>query len=333
MKQEESEKSAGLLPLHVDIVFKIFCINNPKLLMNLLNAVLGFEKEEKIKEIKILNPEIPGDFHDEKISILDIHAVNEKKEHFNVEMQTSSQSFYGKRILYYWARLYTTQIDKGEEYGDLKPVYSISFLNFQMKQTRNFHSSFRLLEKDSPEIHLTKDLEIHIIELPRFKGNLETLETELENWVYLLREAGQLKEREMSDLKIKNPVIREAVEALQDISLDNKTRNYYEMRLKAARDYEAMKDYAYKEGRKSGFEAGIEKGIEKGREQERLLAQEEIEKTQRLASIREKRAEHKKALRTAINLKKEGAELKFISRITELPEAYLERFFRKAFGD
>ncbi|MCB1157905.1 MAG: PD-(D/E)XK nuclease family transposase [Leptospiraceae bacterium] len=180
---------------------------------------------------------------------------------------------------------------------------------------------------------MTKDLEIHIIELPRFKGNLETLETELENWVYLLREAGQLKEREMSDLKIKNPVIREAVEALQDISLDNKTRNYYEMRLKAARDYEAMKDYAYKEGRKSGFEAGIEKGIEKGREQERLLAQEEIEKTQRLASIREKRAEHKKALRTAINLKKEGAELKFISRITELPEAYLERFFRKAFGD
>ncbi|MCP5502426.1 MAG: PD-(D/E)XK nuclease family transposase [Leptospiraceae bacterium] len=180
---------------------------------------------------------------------------------------------------------------------------------------------------------MTKDLEIHIIELPRFKGNLETLETELENWVYLLREAGQLKEREMSDLKIKNPVIREAVEALQDISLDNKTRNYYEMRLKAARDYEAMKDYAYKEGRKSGFEAGIEegieKGIEKGIQQERLLAEKKIEKERKRAE----RAEHKGKLRTAINLKKMNLSIQAISTATELREAYLEKFFKKVASD
>ena len=106
--------------------------------------------------------------------------------------------------------------------------------------------------------------------------------------------------------------LREAIEALKDISLDDKTRAYYEMRLKSERDFMAMRHYAYHEG--------LKKGVEQGIEQERLLAEKVIEKER-------KRAEHKSKLRTAINLKKEGAELKFISRITELPEAYLERFF------
>ncbi|MCB1160403.1 MAG: hypothetical protein KDK45_23065, partial [Leptospiraceae bacterium] len=98
--------------------------------------------------------------------------------------------------------------------------------------------------------------------------------------------------------------------ALQDISLDRKTRNYYEMRLKTERDHEATIEYAFEEGLKKGKE-----------------------ESQHLASIREKRAEHKKALRTAINLKKEGAELKFISRVVELQEAYLEKFLRKSVRD
>ena len=71
-------------------------------------------------------------------------------------------------------------------------------------------------------------------------------------------------------------------------------------------------------------EFGIrEKSIQEGREQERFFAQKEIEKERKRAE----KAEHKSKLRTAINLKKEGAELKFISRISELPEAYLEKFF------
>ncbi|MCB1156111.1 MAG: hypothetical protein H7A25_01465 [Leptospiraceae bacterium] len=113
-------------------------------------------------------------------------------------------------------------------------------------------------------------------------------------------------------------MIREAVEALQDISLDRKTRNYYEMRLKTERDHEATIEYAFDEGLKKGKEEGIEK--------ERYLTQE-IEKTQRLVSIREKRAEHKSKLRTAINLKKMNLSIQAISIATELPEAYLEKFF------
>ncbi|MCP5503111.1 MAG: hypothetical protein H7A25_24645 [Leptospiraceae bacterium] len=115
--------------------------------------------------------------------------------------------------------------------------------------------------------------------------------------------------------------LREAIEALKDISLDDKTRAYYEMRLKSERDFMAMRHYAYHEG------------LKKGKEEERLLAEKKIEKTQRLVSIREKRAEHKKALRTAIKMKHAGSSLDFISEMTELPKAYLEKFFKKVLRD
>ncbi|MCB1158756.1 MAG: hypothetical protein KDK45_14745, partial [Leptospiraceae bacterium] len=106
-------------------------------------------------------------------------------------------------------------------------------------------------------------------------------------------------------------------------SFGRATRRYYEMRLKTERDHEATIEYAFEEGLKKG----VEQGIQEGKEQERLLAEKEIEKAQRLASIREKRAEHKKALRTAINLKKMNLSIQVISTATELPEAYLEKFF------
>ncbi|MCB1157942.1 MAG: hypothetical protein KDK45_10590, partial [Leptospiraceae bacterium] len=77
-------------------------------------------------------------------------------------------------------------------------------------------------------------------------------------------------------------------------------------------------------------EFGIrEKSIQEGREQERLLARKQIEKTQNLVSIREKRAEHKSKLRTAIKMKRAGFTLDFISEMTEIQEVYLKRFFKK----
>ncbi|MCP5499259.1 MAG: Rpn family recombination-promoting nuclease/putative transposase [Leptospiraceae bacterium] len=323
MKQKDTEKQNGLLPLHNDIVFKIFCIKYPHLLADLLNSVLGFEGNQKITRLKILNPEIPGDLMSDKLSVLDIHAKNKNKQYFGIEMQAFPQKFYGKRILYYWAKLYSQQIVRGKKYSDLKPVYSVSFLNFKLLETENYHSIFRVLETSGREIALTKDLEIHILELKKFLNTSGTQESNLEDWIYLIQKAEKLKEEDVKELKIKNPVIREAVEALQDISLDRKTRNYYEMRLKTERDHEATIEYA--------FEEGLKKGVEQGIEKERYLTQE-IEKTQRLVSIREKRAEHKKALRTAIKMKHAGSSLDFISEMTELPEAYLVNFFKKAFS-
>lgn len=64
-------------------------------------------------------------------------------------------------------------------------------------------------------------------------------------------------------------------------------------------------------GEKIGIEKGIEQGFEKG-----------IEKGKKIA-------ERKKALRTAINMKKKGCDLDFISEVVDLEKKKLERFFKK----
>ncbi|MEM7182833.1 MAG: Rpn family recombination-promoting nuclease/putative transposase [Spirochaetota bacterium] len=228
------------------------------------------------------------------------------QDHFGVEMQTYPQNYYAIRVLYYWSKIYTKQISRGEEFYKLKPVYSVSFLNFKLLQEPGYHFNFHVLEKDRPQITLTNYFEIHIVELTEFLKTIPELASELECWIYLIREAGNMQEAEFKALKERNPVIEEAVEALQDISLDQKTRDYYEMRIKSERDFEAMKDYAY--------DKGIEQGIQKARK-----------RAEKLQQVRDR----KKSLRVAIKLKKSSHSLDSIAEIVELPLSYLQRFFQK----
>ena len=92
-----------------------------------------------------------------------------------------------------------------------------------------------------------------------FTKNMQDLESELDYWIYLLQKAEHLLEEDMRELKARNPIIEETFEALQDISLDRKIRDYYELRLKSERDFNAREDYAYDKGMEQGIERGIEK--------------------------------------------------------------------------
>ena len=306
MKQQDIKNPRGLLPLHNDIVFKIFCTQKPHLLARLLDAVLGFQGSRRIQNLKLLNPEIPGEIYSDKLSVLDIRATDQRGEHFGIEMQAYPQNYYGKRALFYWGKIYATQLNKGEDYPQLQKTYSISFLNFKLFHEPDCHSVFQVLKRNRPEIALTPNLEIHIFELAMFTKNMQELKSELDYWIYLLQKAAHLQEEDMRELKTRNPIIKEAIEALQDISLDRKTRDYYELRLKSERDFNAREDYAY--------DRGIEQGIQKERKRAEKLQQ--IQK-------------RKDALRTAIKLKESGMGIDFITGIVELPENYISRFFKK----
>ena len=71
-----------LFSLTVDFAFKALFAPNPDLLMNLLNSFPSFQGYNRIKALKVLNPEIPKEISDEKLSILDIRAENENGENF-----------------------------------------------------------------------------------------------------------------------------------------------------------------------------------------------------------------------------------------------------------
>ncbi len=68
----------------------------------------------------------------------------------------------------------------------------------------------------------------------------------------------------MKTLEKKNPKIRKAISELKTISLSEKNRQLYEMRLKAELDYASNMEGAYEDGVLAGIEKGIEKGVEQG---------------------------------------------------------------------
>ncbi len=75
-----------LLPLYNDFVFKALLVKNPDILLDILNSFPTFQGMQRIKEITILNPELPKSTDLEKGSILDILATDESGRSFLIEM-------------------------------------------------------------------------------------------------------------------------------------------------------------------------------------------------------------------------------------------------------
>ena len=264
-----------LFALTVDFAFKSLFAPNPDLLKALLNSFPCFQGENTIKHLKVLNPEIPKELSNEKLSILDIKAENEKGEKFLIEMQTLGKSSFTKRVLYYWAKVYSRGLRKGEEYEKLTKVYSINFVkNVIWENYSNYLSTFQIIERESKFV-LTEDLEIHIVELSKFQKGFKELGSEFEYWLYLLKESENLRGESMRTLERKSKVIKEAMSKLKNLSRSERSRELYESRRKAEHDYVSGLSDAFREGVEKGLLEGLQKGIEKGIEKGRIEGLEE----------------------------------------------------------
>ncbi len=113
-----------LLDPKIDIVFKMLLADEDAepILVSLLNAII--HGTHPITKAKVLNPELPKRYIDDKGTILDILAELNNGERVNIEMQMSNKGDTRSRALYHWARIYSSQLKKGKvhSYRSLKPV-------------------------------------------------------------------------------------------------------------------------------------------------------------------------------------------------------------------
>ncbi|HPZ09239.1 MAG TPA: Rpn family recombination-promoting nuclease/putative transposase [Candidatus Eremiobacteraeota bacterium] len=118
--------------LRNDIIFKaIFGYEkNEKLLISLLNAILGLTGNKKIVSLTFLNAFNIKEYLKDKLTILDVKAVDGTGVRFDVEMQVAPDKSYLQRIMYYLDRLFTEQLKEGVPYEKLCKAISISILDF-----------------------------------------------------------------------------------------------------------------------------------------------------------------------------------------------------------
>jgi predicted transposase/invertase (TIGR01784 family) len=245
-----------IIPLTDNFLFKVIFSENEDSLLDLLNSFPDFQGENKIENLKVLNPELPKISETDKLSVLDIRAESKKGETFLIEMQAFREESFPKRILFYWSKVYAKTLRKGNHYNLLKKVYSINFTEFNFLDTPKFHSVFQLREKEYPEILLTEDLEIHIIELPKFIESLKKINTEFESWIFALKNGHELKGEEMNTLVKKNPKLKKVLKEQKEYSLNPKSRYYKELKQKSEMVMNGRISYA----RNEGIEIGEQKG-------------------------------------------------------------------------
>jgi len=240
--------------------------SNKPLLIALLNAVLRAYLAEPIVDVEILNPFNDKDILGDKLSILDIKARDRNGRLYNIEMEMAAAKAYPKRILYYWSKLYESQLHEGDHYRRLKPTISISFVNRFLFSATGFHHEFAVRSSSQPSFALCEDLSIHVIELPKFLGTIEELKDDLDRWCYFLRYGESLETDPIPD-GLNTPPMVKAVEVMKNMTQSEIERERYESRLKAIRDQQFYVESA----REEGLEEGLEKGREKGREEGRQL--------------------------------------------------------------
>ena len=103
---------------------------------------------------------------------------------------------------------------EGQDYLELRPTISISFLDHELfPQAPAHHLRFRLLE-ESGHFPLTDDLEFHILELPKFTKSADELVTGLDVWLYFLRHAATMDTEALPAAVQERPLVRRAVEEL-----------------------------------------------------------------------------------------------------------------------
>jgi len=221
------------------------------ILVDLLDGVLDPPPEHRIRDLDLLNPFNPKEALDDKLSILDIKARDQSGRQFNVEMQMLGSRYYEKRILYYWAKLHQQQLHEGQNYLDLKPTISISFLNHVLfRQVTDFHLVFRLTEQ-THAFPLTEEVEFHIIQLPRFTKTAAELTSRLDFWLYFLRHAAKI-DTEAIPAVLQQPLLLRAVEELKVLTQTDIERERYEARRKGQLDHDTSLRAARLEGLEEG---------------------------------------------------------------------------------
>lgn len=222
---------------------------NAELLKHLLQSILTDIKIDKVevnKDVSLERKQLQ-----DKIGILDIVATLNDKTKVNVEMQVKDYYNTVDRSVFYETGLYYDSLQAGEDYIEIPRTISIWITDYNVFEEGPFHERARL-KRDYENIILTDKLEIHYIQLPKFKAKCKRISNELEEWLTFIQNenVGVIR-------MIDNEYIQKAEDEFEYLTGDAATRRLAELREKAIRDEAA------------GLKSARRKGIEEGKTEEK----------------------------------------------------------------
>ncbi|MDR3250735.1 MAG: Rpn family recombination-promoting nuclease/putative transposase [Tannerella sp.] len=238
------------------------------ILEGFLSTVLG----DDIRIEKILDSESNKEHAVDKFNRVDLLAENSAGELLIIEVQNNRELNYFHRMLYGTSKVITEYIGEGEEYDNVKKVYSINVVYFELGQGKDYvyhgRTEFRGIHgKDILQLSASQkkqfackeagDIypEYYILRVEDFN---EVATTQLDEWILFLK-TSEIPE---------NATAKGLSEARKRLRVDNMSaseRATYNDHIEAVRYQQSVIKTGIIEGREEGREEGIKEGIKEGR--------------------------------------------------------------------
>ena len=199
-----------------DLTFKKVFGEHPELVKSLLNALLPFKsEEEEITSVAYLTPEMVPQTPTRKYSIVDVRCEDAQGRQFIVEMQMVWSVEFKQRVLFNASKAYVKQLNRGEDYSLLKPVYSLNLVNevFEPELDDYYHYYHLVHEEHTDKV--IDGLHLVFVELPKFTPHTFTEKKMQVLWLRYLTEIDE-KTKEIPAELLANPEIAKAVSEIEE---------------------------------------------------------------------------------------------------------------------
>lgn len=244
----------------IDYVFKkVFGSEESKdILISFLNAII-YDGEKIIQSLTIINPYNPGQVLTLKDTYLDVKAVLSDGKIVVIEMQVSSMTGFGKRVIYNMVKGYANQLKVSDDYIRLKPVIAVTITDFILfEKAEKIINKFVFKEETENFKCLDEELRLVFVELPKFKKKLSELESLPDKWIYFLKEASSFDEippslGEVSEIELALNLANQAGMTVEELEIA-------QSRAMTLQDERGKITFAKEEGRQEGRQEGKQEG-------------------------------------------------------------------------
>ena len=222
---------------------------NSDILKDLLQAILpnwNIKNVEPRQEVQL-----ETDFITDKVCRLDILATLDDGTKVDVEMQMRNYNDIEARSLFYTTREYHRSLENGQDYIELPKSIGIWISNFNVFSDEGpFHEIVRL-RRDYENQIFTDKIEMHYLQLPKFKQKCKRISNKLEEWLTFI------SFENMEELRmIENEKVKKAEEELEYLSGDEAERRIAYLRETAEIDRKFAMTAARDQGRAEGKSEG-----------------------------------------------------------------------------
>jgi predicted transposase/invertase (TIGR01784 family) len=234
--------------------------------MSLLNALLPLDEDEQITHVEYLSPEMVPENPGKKYSVVDVRCTDQKKRQFIVEMQMYWNPYFQQRVILNASKAVVKQLNKGENYRLIQPVYCLSLINdigFESAPDEFYHD-YAIVNTEHPEKRI-EGLRFVFVELPKFTPKTFVEKKMAVLWLRFLTEIGEKHKGAPSEL-LENDLTSKALGIVEKSAMTDAQLYAYERFWMAVYDEQAISEGRYIKGRAEG-EA---KGRAEGRNDEKL---------------------------------------------------------------